>query len=639
MAFNDIKLKAAKWLLQGMASGAQNVKANPAGRVMMAGLSLIGTDQRNPRQMVKEGYQMNVPVYRCIKEICTAMSTIEVEAVRTRLNGEEEVLDNHPLLTLLKRPNPRETWADFITHLVTDWRITGEYFIVRTPSPKGAAPAELWLLPPSNMKVKPSETGMAAEYEYQGASGTMRFPVDLNTGDCLIYHGLDYNPNDQWRGQSPLMAAGLPIDILNHGLIWNKALLKNGARPTGVLVLPSVVSADEYSQMQNEIDILYSGSVNAGRPMLLEGGLEWKDMGTTPKDMDFLNSIKEMSQQVASALGVPFALVNPDSATYSNMETANLMLYEKTVVPLLNSVLTGFNLWLGNSTRDGVILRVNEDSISALESRRVAKATRMATLARDGILTRDEVRQELGYSALGGLAASLLVGSGLMPIDDAGLADTAIDQSMPEDEEALAVQKALIDTGYSADEASSMVARDFNMKGGDITHFPLRGMNKPVDVRNSLAPEAPLGEAEALRNAYPELWAKGGALAEAGFAARREGPLTKEATRTRERMAQSPETSLASVIAKLAWGIYPPAAKQLLDAEKRFADTHKAPIEHKNLLGCFVKASDGKVGRVIVASKGAVQVRLYEPTTSGGYIASGVGNYREADLAQIASLD
>ena len=65
-------------------------------------------------------------------------------------------------------------------------------------------------------------------------------------------------------------------------------------------------SADEqFDRLKRELEREYQGAANAGRPLVLEGGLDWKAMSLTPKDMDFMEAKHAAAREIALAFGVP----------------------------------------------------------------------------------------------------------------------------------------------------------------------------------------------------------------------------------------------------------------------------------------------------------------------------------------------
>jgi phage portal protein BeeE len=73
-------------------------------------------------------------------------------------------------------------------------------------------------------------------------------------------------------------AGAYAIDQHNEASKWNQALMQNGARPSGALVVQmnkdgdANLSEEQFERLKSQLDEQYSGHSNAGRPMLLEGG-------------------------------------------------------------------------------------------------------------------------------------------------------------------------------------------------------------------------------------------------------------------------------------------------------------------------------------------------------------------------------
>jgi HK97 family phage portal protein len=105
-----------------------------------------------------------------------------------------------------------------------------------------------------------------------------------------ILHLTFFHPLDDHYGLAPIDAAAVALDTHNAAAKWNKALLDNAARPSGALVYAgpegAVLNDQQFERLKRELEGNYTGAVNAGRPLLLEGGLDWKAMSLTPKDMD-----------------------------------------------------------------------------------------------------------------------------------------------------------------------------------------------------------------------------------------------------------------------------------------------------------------------------------------------------------------
>jgi HK97 family phage portal protein len=365
-------------------------------RTVMAAVPGGAQWQRGRRDsMVVEGYQLNAIVYRAVRLIADACANLTIE-----LHQGEDVIEAHPALDLLARPNPMQSFDAFIRAAFTDWLIYGEMPIFATGE---AEPLELWPISPVEIEVEPSRSSrIPLAYVHDTGTGKTWIAVDPITGRSRLYFGKMYNPGNLWRGQSPLMAAALAGDIHNAGLRWNYSLLKNSARPSGIIKFTAQPGMDTIGRLREFFKRQIQGETNAGEIPFLFDGADWVPTDHAPKDMDFLNTLKEMARQIATAYGVPLPLIENDAATFNNMEQAKERLYTDTVIPLFNEFLASFGDWLLSfyGTSDGMVFKLDMDDIPALESQRARKFDRMIAARAANVLTINEVRAEIGYDAV-----------------------------------------------------------------------------------------------------------------------------------------------------------------------------------------------------------------------------------------------
>ncbi|TCK31285.1 HK97 family phage portal protein [Ancylobacter aquaticus] len=156
----------------------------------------------------------------------------------------------------------------------------------------------------------------------------------------------------------------------------------------------------QFDRLKEELEANFSGSGNAGRPLLLEGGLDWRPLSLTPKDMDFLEAKNAAAREIALAFGVPPMLLGiPGDATYANYAEASRVLWRQTVLPLGRRLLHEMCLWLGPAYGSGRLqLEPDLDAIEALHGEREALWRRVSEAS---FLTEDEKRQAVGYGARG----------------------------------------------------------------------------------------------------------------------------------------------------------------------------------------------------------------------------------------------
>jgi HK97 family phage portal protein len=177
---------------------------------------------------------------------------------------------------------------------------------------------------------------------------------------------------------------------------WVQALLQNSARPSGALVAKegTTLGEEQFSRLREQIESQYGGSTNAGRPMLLENGLEWQQMGLSPTDMSILETKFSAARDVALALGVPPQLLGiPGDATYSNYKEARLAFYEDTVLPLLGYIMATFNE-VFEEPFNGAKIVPDLDSIPAIAEKRQEL---WDAVDKSRELTINEKREAKGY--------------------------------------------------------------------------------------------------------------------------------------------------------------------------------------------------------------------------------------------------
>src|SRR4029079_9685812 len=164
--------------------------------------------------------------------------------------------------------------------------------------------------------------GWPEGYEYTVAGRSVRFIDEVASGVRPILHVRLFHPANDHYGMSPIEAAATAIDIHNTASGWNKALLDNSARPSGALVYAAAngpMTDDQFTRLKGELETSFQGARAAGRPLLLEGGLDWKPLSLTPKDMDFIEAKNVAAREIALAIGVPPMLLGiPGENTYSN---------------------------------------------------------------------------------------------------------------------------------------------------------------------------------------------------------------------------------------------------------------------------------------------------------------------------------
>ncbi|MGO4915412.1 phage portal protein [Pseudogemmobacter sp. W21_MBD1_M6] len=372
-------------------------KASAAGRVVAYhGAGRVAWSPRDTASLTRTGFAGNPVGFRAVKLIAEAAAALPLV-----VQDCERRYDVHPLMALIARPNGAQGRAELFEALYGQMLLTGNGYLEAVGG-EGGVPAELHVLRSDRMSVVPGADGWPVGYEYAVGGRKHRFAV--SEAGSPICHVKSFHPQDDHYGFSPMQAAATAVDVHNSASRWSKALLDNAARPSGAIVYrgadgQSALSEDQYARLLTEMESHHQGAQNAGRPMLLEGGLDWKPMGFSPSDMEFQKTKEAAAREIAVAFGVPPMLLGvAGDATYANYQEANRAFYRLTVLPLAARVTASVAHWLSGFTGEAVELKPDLDQVPALAAERDQQWRRVS----DAIFLSDaEKRALLGLPPVG----------------------------------------------------------------------------------------------------------------------------------------------------------------------------------------------------------------------------------------------
>lgn len=378
--------------------GSLETKASKAGKLIS--MQFVGQPMWTPRQydqLADEAYVKNAVAYRAIAEVSKCGGSVPFVLSKGKGRNKKEI-DDHKLLDLLRRPNPMQSRSTWMQTLVGFYLISGNTYQERV-GPTMGPPKELWSKRPDRMMVVAGSRGTPKSYMFKMTDGSVEWPVDARTGLSKILHIKAFHPTNDWYGMSPLEAAAFAVDQHNEAGKWNMSLLQNSGRPSGALIIDPKsgigLDDDQYNRLKADIEEKYTGTMYAGRPLLLEGGLDWKEMSLSPTDMDWLEGKHTSARDIAMVIGMPAQMLGiPGDNTHRNMEEARLWLWEQTIMPLLDMILEELNWWLTPLFGEDLSLGFDYDEVPALISRRY---TLWDKVTKADFITINEKRKATGY--------------------------------------------------------------------------------------------------------------------------------------------------------------------------------------------------------------------------------------------------
>ena len=383
-------------LFRRAAPGVPEAKASATGPVIAwQGAGRVAWSPRDTVSLTRAGFTGNPVGFRSVKLIAEAAAALPLV-----LQDHERRYEAHPVLDLVARPNGAQGRAELFEALYGQLLLSGNAYLEAVGGDVGT-PLELHVLRSDRMSLVPGGDGWPVAYDY--AVGGRKHRFDMSGALVPICHIKSFHPQDDHYGLSPMQAAATAVDVHNAASRWSKALLDNAARPSGAIVYRGAdgqasLTEEQYQRLQDEMLSYHQGAANAGRPMLLEGGLDWKPMGFSPSDMEFQKTKEAAAREIALAFGVPPMLLGiPGDAAYANYQEANRAFYRLTVLPLATKVAAAVSEFLSRFAGERVVLKPDLDQVPALSVEREAQWNRVS---RADFLTDAEKRMLLGLPKL-----------------------------------------------------------------------------------------------------------------------------------------------------------------------------------------------------------------------------------------------
>ena len=235
-------------------------------------------------------------VWACVNLIAGTIASLPLMVYRTGSDGSRDVFRDHSLYRVLHdSPNSLQTALDFWEFTGASIELWGNGFARKVKS--GDRIVGLTPVMPALPQVSNLGNG---RLRYRWTEGGKEF--DLTSDDVLHIRGFGGNP---LGGMSTLSfgarAFGLALDIDRSA----RGTFKNGLRPSGVLTFDKFLTQEQRDIVEEKLTEKYVGAMNSGRPLVLEGGTKWAQLGINPEDAQMLESRGFSVEEIARFFGVP----------------------------------------------------------------------------------------------------------------------------------------------------------------------------------------------------------------------------------------------------------------------------------------------------------------------------------------------
>ena len=291
---------------------------------------------------VKEAYYINPFIYAGINLIAKTTSSIKINVYQNDKDNNSLIAEKHLFNKgLLENVNADNTFSEFIIQIIINLYLSGNAYIHKTTSGNGNI-LELYNLNPGNITILKGDgvNNKIAGYRYENNSTAVTFDAEN------ILHIKFHDPLNDFYGVSPLMSISWTIQNTNDIHKFNTKLVQNSARPEGAFVVESKLTKDQFDRLQRMVNEKYTGILNAGKPLLLEGGIDFKAISINPTDLNLIGIIDHNAKEIALALGIPEILLGGEQKTFNNYREARQGFYTETILPLTKQLIASFNNFL-----------------------------------------------------------------------------------------------------------------------------------------------------------------------------------------------------------------------------------------------------------------------------------------------------
>lgn len=336
-------------------------------------------------------YNTQPVVAAAINKLTRQGSTLPLKVYSRKENGERDRVVGHPLEQLLRQPVGRRGpvhWKQWVLMpLLTHGNSVIAKFRADPDGPPTALLPVSWpfieAYAPEGAPVEWWATTQTGERRWLKVEDTIHFAWESPQGEI---------------GTSPLRQLGITIQIEDAAQRYARGILKNAARPSGAIQMPDgvVLDADIRAEMRSDLERLYSGVDNAGRPVLLPGGAKWEAMSHSAHEAELINQRKLDREEIAMVYDLPGPLIGDlEHGTYSNVTELHKQLYKSVLRPWLTLIEETIQAHLIDPEPDWAGLFVEFDLGEQLRGDPIELASALQTQVDAGIMTRNEARKFL----------------------------------------------------------------------------------------------------------------------------------------------------------------------------------------------------------------------------------------------------
>jgi HK97 family phage portal protein len=352
-------------------------------------------------------------VVACVSAISGPISSVPARVYRSIPGGREEA-PNHPVARLVRRPNSRQTWPDWMQFTLGQVLLHGNSISMIERDGSGR-PVALIPIPWQSVQVQLLASGRVAfDITLQTFPwSTMGTPLRRLFEDEVFW--LKDRSDDGFLGRSVLARAPAVLKAAIGIQTFTSTLWDNAATPSGVMKHPGKLTKEAADRISQSLVNAHGGAANAGKVMILEEGMEFASIAMTPEDSEVLASRRFTGEESCRLFGVPPPIAGDfQFGSFTNAETAGRWHSSLCLAQWCRKVEAEFQRSLFDD--DGFHLLLDLSGLQRGDDS--ARWTTYALARQHNILTVDEIRALEGFNPMSQESGNA-AGGELVPGDEA----------------------------------------------------------------------------------------------------------------------------------------------------------------------------------------------------------------------------
>lgn len=368
-------------------------RLRPEQRAGSAGIGTVGFSSAGAYPVNAQAAENLSTVLACVGAISSTISTLPAFVYERGETGRVEV-PNHAVARLIRTPNIRQTWPDWVEWTLAQVLLHGNALSVVEYDGAGRVTA-LQPVPWQNVLVSLLPNGRLVYDVVQfvapwGGTGQPRRYLDDE-----VFHLRDRS-DDGFLGRSRLSRAPSVLTNAINLQTYTDANWRNGATPAGVLSVPGTLSVVAAQQLSASWHDNYGGASNARKTAVLEEGTTWSAISISPEDAEVLASRRFTVEELCRVYQVPPPIVQDYShGTFTNTAQAALWFAQLTLTPWVRKIEAEFSRTVFG---EGSACHLEIDLSGMMRGDYAARWSAYAIAVDKGILSPDEIREAEGYN-------------------------------------------------------------------------------------------------------------------------------------------------------------------------------------------------------------------------------------------------